>query len=218
MSNKVEICNMALAAIRSAGINSLTEASREAQQCRLHYDLARQFVLRDAQWQFATKVEILSLRGETPLQWLYAYQYPVKCLKIKQITYSQGFGQSDTTDGLAERKRFDEGYDEPATQVNYEILNMGDNKVIATDQQEAYIMYLYDVEDTGLFDPDFVTALVHYLTSLIAIPLTGVDIGTSLRQGALQLYSSMFSIAVANDQNEKKAPVKKLPKQVLARM
>ena len=56
MASVIEICNRALSNIgNSRSINSLTEASKEAGQCSLHFDACRDAALADFDWNFATK-------------------------------------------------------------------------------------------------------------------------------------------------------------------
>lgn len=55
MASVIEICNRALSNIgNSRSINSLTEASKEAGQCSLHFDSCRDAALADFDWNFAT--------------------------------------------------------------------------------------------------------------------------------------------------------------------
>ena len=48
----VGICNMALRLVKSQSINSLDEASDQARKCREFYDMALDFLLREAVWFF----------------------------------------------------------------------------------------------------------------------------------------------------------------------
>jgi len=215
MSSKVEICNMALAAIRGKSINSLTEPSREAQQCNLHYDIARRFVLRDSPWQFAKKVVALQLRTEEPLHWIYAYQYPGDCLNLRTVTGDYAFKTPvDTFD--RPRVHYND-YIEPELSQPYEIHNDGDNKIIVTDVPEAYAIYTKNVELTTLFDAQFITAFSFYLGSLIAVPISGVEIGSKMRSDSLSMYTSTMSAAVSAEMNEQRQPARREPALVRAR-
>lgn len=216
MSSVIEICNMALANVRGKSINSLDETSVEAQQCKLRYDTARQFVLRDTDWQFAKKTAVLQLRSEEPLQWVYAYQYPSECLKIKMVTGDFAFKDS-TAEGLANRWRYVDEYIQPEFAVPYEILNDGDNKIIATDQTEAYAIYIKDVTVPTLFDSMFVTALSEYLSTLIAIPIVGADLGIKMVEINAAKYQRSIEAAVSANMNEQKAPQRRLPRQMSVR-
>ena len=205
MSSKVEICNIALASVRAKSINSLDEASVEAQQCKLHYDIARQFVLRDTPWQFAKKVAALALLSVEPLHWVYGYAYPIDCLKFRMVTGDYAFKQQQDVDDVS-RWRFVEERYEPELSVPFEIQNISGDRVITTDETEAYGIYTMDIDNEAMFDPHMVMALAYYLGSLIAIPLTGADIGRGMRKEALSLYTSTISAAIANELNEARPP------------
>lgn len=86
MASVVEICNRALSNIgNSRSINSLTEASKEAGECSLHFEACRDAVLSDFDWNFATKRVALADTSNPPPDWEYAYQYPSDCLRISEI-------------------------------------------------------------------------------------------------------------------------------------
>lgn len=199
MSSIVEICNMALASIRGKSINSLTEASIEAQQCKLHYDIARQFVLRDTPWGFAKKTAVLQLRNEKPLEWLYAYQYPIDCLYVRKVVADFGFNEAE----FANRKYY-EDFVLPENEYPFEVLESVDGKSIGTDLEEAYVVYTKNITNPTMFGAQFVRALVHYLGSMIAVPIMGGDIGRTMRGDELELYRATISSAVASNMNESK--------------
>jgi len=216
MSSQIEICNLALSSVRAKSINSITEASVEAQQCKLHYDIARQFVLRDTPWQFAKVVTALELLTTEPLHWVYAYAYPNDCLAFRSVTGDYAFKQQTDTDDVS-RWRFVEEQYEPELSVPFEIQHSSGNRIIATDETEAYGIYTKDIIDESMFDPQMVMALGYYLGSLIAIPLTGADIGRAMRKEALQLYSSTINVAIANELNESRPPKRREPALVRVR-
>ena len=86
MASVIEICNRALSNIgNSRSINSLTEASKEAGQCSLHFDSCRDAALADFDWNFATKRLALADTNNPPPDWAYSYQYPTDCLRITEI-------------------------------------------------------------------------------------------------------------------------------------
>ena len=86
MASVIEICNRALSNIgNSRSINSLNEASKEADQCSLHFDACRDAALADFDWNFATKRLALADTNNPPPDWQYAYQYPTDCVRITEI-------------------------------------------------------------------------------------------------------------------------------------
>ncbi len=94
MASVVEICNRALSNIgNSRSINSLTEASKEAGECSLHFEACRDAVLSDFDWNFATKRVALADTSNPPPDWEYAYQYPSDCT-LHALHYHQTNVQS----------------------------------------------------------------------------------------------------------------------------
>ena len=80
----VEICNSALVHLGAELISSLSDNSDEARACNQFFSGARDHVLTDANWTFATTQAELSKLSSTPLfKYGYAYQLPTNpyCLK-----------------------------------------------------------------------------------------------------------------------------------------
>ncbi len=219
MSNQVEICNLALAAIRAGSINDINETSLEAQQCRLHFDMARKFILRATNWAFTTKSVALQLLSTDPLQWVYAYSYPLDCLKIHSVTGDFSYKHA-TDDGLADRARFIDDYTEYDLNVPYEIHKDSTGtkeRSILTDQKDAYAIFTHDTIDVSLFDDTLVTCFYFYLASLIAVPIVGADLGRKMREDTLKLYSFTLSTAIATNMNERRLIKRSQPKMIRAR-
>jgi hypothetical protein len=209
---------MSLASVRGKSINSLTENSIEAQQCKLHFDIARKFILRDSDWQFARKSVALQLLTTVPLRWAYAYKYPGDCLNLKMVT-------ADYSSFNAPIGRIFEAsgptcdFFKPEFNLPFEIQSgTGDGPIIATDQIDAFGVYVKDETVVERFDPLLVTAFVHYLASLVAVPIMGGDFGMKMRNDALQLYSAAISSAVAGNMNEQKRAEKRQPCLISARL
>ncbi len=204
MTSVVDICNLALAKVRGGSINSLTEASVQAQQCALHYPLLRDMVLDDAPWQFAHATKPLSLLSLEIFNWSYAYQYPTDCHRINRLVaeYEEIDSSSDGT--MVSRLRDDQlrSQSELRAQIPYEVFNVSGVKVIGSNEPNLRIDYRGKVEDPTLFSPPFVIALAHLLASEIAIPIAGGEMGMQFRSDALQLYQKYIGAALASDMNE----------------
>jgi hypothetical protein len=181
----VQICNTALARVGVSNfIDSLTEASQEAQVCNLFYEQARDRVLRDTHWPFARgylQLSLVSQGTDTPwsAEWMYAYRYPTDGLNIWRILTP--LGKRETV--LAP---FEIGSDEIG-------------RLIFTDMKDATVEYTKRVEDPARFDPAFASALSWLLAAEIAMPLSLVD---GLRKQALQMYQAEKDIAQRVAANE----------------
>jgi len=202
MSSVVDICNMALGNIHASSINSLTEASLEAQQCKLRWPYARKAVLRDAPWNFARTVVAMALTTHEPQLWNYAYRYPVNCLRAGYIPQAFTFRTAEV-DGLVTRPRYEELQVPPERRVPYEVGLIDGDKVVLTDEPEAHLVYLQDIEDPNLYDSQFIIMASHYLASAIAVPIIGGDRGRKMKSDEMELYRIARSQAQATNANER---------------
>jgi hypothetical protein len=166
MSSVIEICNMALgkAGITDTITNLDTEQSVEALWCKVNYPIARDSVLRDFPWRFATKTISLGALDEKRQDGKSVFLYPSDCLNI--INVSNGGTQN----------------------FEIEIIGINDDmrKVIITDSEQAEVKYIARVTDPNLFDPLFVVALAWYIASDLALSVGGNKEGRS--QLAMQQY------------------------------
>ena len=206
MASEVDICNMALSGIRGGSINSITEPSLQAQQCKLKYPFLRDMLLRDVPWNFAHKVESLALLTDDLHNWVYAYQYPSDCLYINKLILDfEEFG--DTGDGVTRSRHIEDIYSpDLGRQVKYEIQNVDGNRVIAANEPSLRISYRKKITDPYLFDTLFIQAFVKLLESELAIPVVGAEVGRQLRSDAIQLYKGYLEEATAATQNESYVP------------
>lgn len=188
MASVIEICNRALSNIgNNRSINSLTEASKEAGQCSLHYENTRDAVLADFDWNFATKTVALADTNNPPPNWAYAYQYPTDCLRITEIPLP---GVRYPT--AAQRVQYITGSNSEGT-----------GKLIYTDLPGAWLKYVSRITDVNMFDSIFQEALSWRLAAAINMVITGnADLGNN----ALNMYSRVILSAGSHSMNESQEP------------
>jgi len=220
VATQLEICNMALGQLRARDITDIDGTRTEATNCKKYFEQARKYVLRDTNWQYIkTKIELTEdeTPSPEPLMWRYAYEYPSNCLKLLFI--SAEFAFVDEHGPVYYPPSYvDYNYMLPDYQVPYELgYSDSEDRYILTNQQDAYAFYLLDVDNVELFDDSLVTAFYHYLASLIAVPIVGIELGETLRDKQLQLYAIARSSAIANNQNEKNKPKVRKPRMIRAR-
>ncbi|HAO1322245.1 TPA: hypothetical protein IHD35_000564 [Escherichia coli] len=188
MASVIEICNRALSNIgNNRNINSLTEASKEAGQCSLHFDACRDAALSDFDWNFATKRLALADTDNPPPDWAYAYQYPTDCVRISEIMVP----------GVR--------YPTAAMRIQYEVGadTDGTGKLIYTDQPAAWLKYIARVTDVNMFDAIFMEALSWRLAAAINMSITGnADLGIF----ALNMYKQAINNAGSHSMNESQEP------------
>jgi len=186
--SEAQICNLALAHCKQTKttISNLdTDDGHTAVQCRIHYDVARQFVLTDHNWNFATRRIILTDISSDPMSpstWGYRYDYPSNCLKIQEI--ERLLKTNTPTPYVIEQE------------------DSGDGLSILTDQETARAIFTVDVTTTALFSPGFTTALGWYLASELAPALTGSE---AIQEAAITVYRNAVAAAQAVDSGEGEA-------------
>jgi hypothetical protein len=186
-----EICNLAVSHLAiSKEIQDLdTEKSKEAQACRRFYETARDKVLRDYPWPFATVIVTLELvtdftqQATPPIpEWAFAYRMPSDCLRDRRIL-----------SGLRT--------DDRQSRVSYRIVPDGQGLLIYTNMQNAQLEYTQRVTEVGRFMPDFTMALSFLLAAYIAPRVTSVD-QVELRKNTYLMYQVELINARANAANE----------------
>jgi hypothetical protein len=180
---KAQICNLALAHInqtQASIVNLDTDTGLTAVQCRIHYDVARRFVLADHYWNFAKKRVTLAVSSlAAPTNWLYRYDYPSDCLHFRNI-------QRDTRQEVP---------------LPFDIEDDGTDSglCIVTDKYQAVGVYTRDVENVALFSPGFIISLGWYLASELAPALTG---NMKAQEASLTVYRSTYNAAQATNSSE----------------
>ncbi len=191
MSSETEISNMAISHLGvGKEIADLdTETSAEAKACRRFYDIARDTVLRDFEWPFATKIASLGLVESDPnTEWDYSYRYPSDCITLRRIL--SGVRQ-DTLD----------------SKVPYKIAQDSSGRLIFSDEENASVEYTVKVTDPAKYTPDFTLALSYRLAVYIAPRVTRGD-PFKLMEKAMGMYMDIIGDAKANAYNEEQDDVK----------
>lgn len=179
MNSITEICNLALSSLGTGEdiADYATEDSEEARACRRFYELARDNVLRDFPWSFATKKGIaLNLIEEDPNdEWGYSYRYPSDCINLRRILSGM---RNDTRQ----------------SRISFEIGADDDGRLIFTDMEDAECEYTFRNENVSQYPLDFIEALAYRLASLIAPRIAGGNSVTK-RNEMMQLYMLALSKA-----------------------
>jgi hypothetical protein len=106
-----DIANQALDAIGSEVVlGDIEDGSREAQVLLRAYGETIRQLLRSANWNFATKIEAMTLLADAsgatpnvgtivPMNALYEYSYPTDCLRARSVRYQPGYSGVGTPAG-----------------------------------------------------------------------------------------------------------------------
>jgi hypothetical protein len=194
MSSEVEICNIALTHIKAPVIQTLNEPNESSRKCKLMYPISRDAVLRDHDWGFARKTELLAQLVETFTNWDYAYGYPTDCLQARKILDPTGANTGTSYDIDADRLV-------QVGKVQFEVISnsAGDNRILVTNKESAELQYTKGITDTNMFDSLFIEMLGVKLAANLAIPLTGK---APLLDAYNRLYRQMLESAKSTNANE----------------
>lgn len=182
MSNKTEICNLAIAhlGVGAPIVNLDTEDSAEAEALRRFYSIVKDQILADFSWPFATKFANLALIAADPTEeWLYSYQYPSDCAFFRRIV------------GVVR-------IDDYTIRVPFRVIR---GNAIYTDQENAVGEYTTKDVNESAFPPSLVMAMSLRLAIYLAPRVTAGDNGPLIQRLA-QSYSIEMSRAQANAANE----------------
>lgn len=186
MASKTEICNLAISHLGTAKeiADVDTDKSEEALACRRFYEVCKDSMLRDFAWPFAVRFQSLSLVEENPTdEWAYSYRYPIAAKYIKRI--------------LSGHRN-----DSRQTRVPYKIVSDSAGRLIYTDQQEAEIEYIADIDNANLFTEDFSLAFSYLLASYIAPRITGGNAFGEMSKMMLDKYAIHLARAKQSAFNE----------------
>ena len=175
MASKLDICNLALVRLGSLPILSLDDPVKRAQTLKKIFDLVRDIVLRDHPWNFAVRRDTLAQLAEAPaFGYSYAYQLPSGCLRVLGMV------------GL------DENID---TTLEYKL----EDQKLLTNESGAQIKYIIRVEDTGLFDSRFCSALASRLAAEAAYQIKA---SAAMKKQMMDEYRDELSGARSIDAQE----------------
>lgn len=196
--DKTSLFNLALSAAGARGsVSAPTEASREAEICRLWFEPVVRQILRAAPWPSARAVGRLALLSErTSATWelgkpnpeyRFAYALPAQCLRPR---YLAGYARFEVA-----------------------LLSSGE-QALMTNQEDALLYYTFDQQSIPLWDASLYFAIAHALGAYIALPLNGK---TQQARSAQGMANSMIMQAQEAAANESYEPLESDPSWMQAR-
>ena len=156
---QAQICNLALTHIGiRQQITAITDLNQEAEMCNLHYSLAVEDCLFEADWGFARRrITLQSAAGDPPPPWSYQYQWPSNCIRLLRIDDGKSIRRA--------RERI------PFT---FETNDSG-ARIIFVNIEEADAIYTYNQQDSSIYSSAFASYLSWVLAARICGPLTGSE-------------------------------------------
>lgn len=194
MASDVAICNLALAhigqAARVTAVSPTPDGTVEAMHCARFYPIVRQQLLTMHDWGFATTRAALAPlsvdEDEMPTSWAFAYALPNNCLKPIRVL------SPEATD------------DDEGAPFKREVL-ADQTGVIYTNQEDAVLVYTYNVTEAGRFDSLFTPLLARLLASYLAGPIIKGKPGLQISSSQLKLFEGEFALATGIDARSRKA-------------
>jgi hypothetical protein len=180
MASQLEICNLALSWIGGKKIFDLAEDSVEAQLVSTNYPLARDALLNERMWTFATKSLAISPEVATPaFGWRYQFKVPADCIRLFRVL---------------------NGNDNEMPWVR-------EGQLIFTNESVIHVTYLQRITDSTLYSAGFVHALAARIAADISVTYTE---NRTLQADLWQLYEKKLRDAAATEgsqgRNEKFNP------------
>lgn len=149
MASKTEICNLSLSFLGASQIVNISDNNAKAQVLRAEYEHVKRSELRKHTWRFAIKRDSLSALTSTPVSGPYTQEFelPTDCLKVLMAGDSwPGADMSDYRTGPSSDDYVIEG-----------------NRILSNLPAPLSLRYIYDVDDSGVFDSSFVVAFAAML-------------------------------------------------------
>lgn len=210
MTSEVAIGNLALSHLgERANISSLDppEGSVYAQHVSQFLPIARDGLLERYGWSFATRRVSLAALSANDSDWDYAYAMPSNALRVQAILPpASGTATGSLTPHLGQVMV---GRDRPQPYI-VETASDG-TQLIRTNQTEAVCKYTVSVTDPKQFSPLFVTALSHWLASMLAGPVIKGKTARSVAMEQLKLAAAFGSQATVSDANQQDVSAEMLP-------
>ena len=199
MADQIEICNLALSNIGSAGaIEDIDEATKEAYTCKLHWDNCVRAALREHDWNYARRrVELASYGTPPTSEWSYQYAVPSDMAAARRIVNGTLGSAAASTSGIGSII-YDPNQimpDLPAIPFELALDSTGTVRVLLTDQVDAILCYTANIVDPSFYDAQFVEALSWKLGSMIAMAIRG---DLKVKQAAETMYQNLKMASFAS--------------------
>jgi hypothetical protein len=195
-----DIANIALGRLQvGQAIASLSEQSTPGRLCNRFYNQCRREVLQAFPWSHASYAVALAAEADqTYPGWTYVYTYPQNVLRMHGVSDSSGLRNMMTYVRAGSWAEYEQllRYQMP---FNLALRTDGAARVILSDMPSAYAFGTYDVTNTNVFPPDFISVLAWRLAMEVGGPL---KCRADLVSNARNEYLFWKSHASARDLNE----------------
>ena len=184
MSARIDAVNYALQLLGEQPITSLDDDSDRALTMKSFYYIAKEAVLEEANWTFATK-RFQPVRNAVDPAWGWnaSYTIPSDIMRVTAVLRSFGVG------GIAPYIYYDFPEETQSSHV------IEGNEILSNDDP-IYCLGIRKMEDEGGFSPLFLEAFAAKLAYLAAMPITA---SMQKMQAAFALYTTTIKTAKTRD-------------------
>jgi hypothetical protein len=180
MTTETDICNLALDLLKEGPITSLEEDRPIARWFKRNFAIARDGILKRANWNHATRRAVLSAESNPPaFGWTYGFVLPPECIRVIPLTH----------DGS------DEGVEIPHA--------VEDGRVLTDACGPLPVRYIYRSTNYDAYSPECIELIAARLAAKCGHFLTGK---TSYIQIAKATYDEAWRDAWALDSMEGTVP------------
>lgn len=184
MSIRIDVCNFALTTLGEKPITSIEDDLDSALTLSNLYYIARDAVIEEAEWTFATRRFKPAVSAITPeWGWDYAFPIPSDILRVTQVDKNWTEVNGYAVVGQNERN--------PVDHV-IEYIEDGAGESILCNEEEIFCKGVRKIEDEGIYSPLFVEAFSLKLAYLAGYAITESN---QKVQMALALYTGAISKA-----------------------
>ena len=177
MSIRIDVCNFALTVLGENRITSIEDESDRAETLEAIYYIARDSVLEEAEWTFATRRFLPALSSTAPeWGWSNAFPVPSDIVRVTQVDKNWTASGGYIYDVQQERN--------PVDHVVEYVSGVG--RAILCNEEEVFCKGVRRIEDEGIYSPLFVEAFGCKLAYLAADAITASNTKTQI---ALTLYT-----------------------------
>lgn len=214
MASFLDVYNLALTKIDiSQTVSSPNDNTLAAGTCNRYYDYARKYVLERAYWDFATKTAALALLLDqsTLTQqsqlvfpgWRYVYARPNDCLRALAVTTQYGMRLNPYTRSwwydMSQAPQWGP-YRPPWRQAIDQVGSTPGQAIdILTDQDNAWLVYVTDVQNVNLWSQAFMDLVAWTLAVPIAGPLSANQVA---KENAIKMSKQAMTEALMITLNE----------------
>lgn len=180
MTSATDIANRALDILKEAPISSIEDARPIAMWLKRNFDVTRDALLEESEWNFALKRASLPASSTAPaFGWQKQYQLPGDCIRVIPLTADGSF----------------EG-----TPVPFEV---EDGKILTDAEAPLKVRYVYRNENYAAYPATFQQALSAKLAMKMAHWLTGKSSFVQIAEG---MYRDAMSKAWLSDAAQGSVP------------